>query len=151
MRLPMSVGQVRPAPHAISIRGGDIVSSRRILIVDDNEDSADSLCMLLKLLGDDIDVARDGPTALAALKTHRPDIVLLDIGLPGMDGYEVARRTREDMDNSDVTLIALTGWGQEEDRRRSKEAGIDHHLVKPVDFSTLKQLLASLPSKRSVS
>ena len=124
------------------------VSPRRILVVDDNSDAADSLGMLLRFLGADVHTAYDGPAALEALQTYRPTVMLLDVGLPGMDGFEVARRARQRPEGQDVTLIALTGWGQEEDRRRSKEAGIDHHLVKPVDIAVLEQLLASLSGSR---
>jgi CheY-like chemotaxis protein len=104
--------------------------------------------MLLKFLGAEVSTAHDGPAALEALKTYRPSVVLLDIGMPGMDGFEVARRARERPEGRDATLVALTGWGQEEDRRRSREAGIDHHLVKPVDLGALQALLASLPHGR---
>lgn len=96
--------------------------------------------MLLELLGAEVQVVRDGPTALARLATYQPDVVLLDIG---MDGYEVARHIREKLDSDHVTLIALTGWGQEEDHSHSKEAGIDHHLVKPVDMQVLQRILAT--------
>jgi CheY-like chemotaxis protein len=122
---------------------------RRILVVDDSRDAADSLGMLLQFLGADVYTTHDGPAALEAIQTYRPSVVLLDIGMPGMDGYEVARRARQQPGGRDVTLIALTGWGQEEDRRRSKEAGIDHHLVKPVDLGALQALFASLPRPRS--
>ena len=115
-----------------------------VLVVDDYEDAAAALSMLLRALGAAVHVAHSGEEALAALDTHRPGVVLLDIGMPGMDGYEVARRIRELPDHRDVTLIALTGWGQETDRRRSREAGFDHHLLKPVDFRALEELLTSL-------
>jgi CheY-like chemotaxis protein len=85
----------------------------------------------------------DGPAALRCVRIHKPSAAVLDIGMPGMDGYEVARRTRADPDGAGLLLIALTGWGNEEDRRRSKEAGIDHHLVKPVELDVLESLLAS--------
>jgi PAS domain S-box-containing protein len=117
---------------------------RRILVVDDNKDSADSLGMLLKLGGADVQTAYDGPSALEAIRIVRPSVVLLDLGLPGLDGYEVARRVRQDLEARDVVLIALTGWGQEEDRRRTREAGFNHHLVKPVDLEALQSLLSSL-------
>jgi PAS domain S-box-containing protein len=121
----------------------------RILVVDDNRDAADSLAMLLKLLGADVHLAYDGPSALETLAICRPSIVLLDIGMPGMDGYEVAKRVRKDSRFHDITLIALTGWGQENDRRQSHDVGFDHHLVKPVDFGALQVLLASLDGKKS--
>jgi CheY-like chemotaxis protein len=94
--------------------------------VDDNLDSAESLSLLLEFLGAEVQTANDGSAALEAIRSYRPSVVLLDIGLPGMDGYEVARLARELPEGRSATLIALTGWGQEDDRRRSKEAGIDH-------------------------
>jgi CheY-like chemotaxis protein len=124
---------------------------RRVLVVDDNHDAADSLGTLLKFLGADARVAYDGPSALDAMRTYRPAIVLLDIGMPGMDGHEVAARVRQDPDLKDVLLIALTGWGQEEDRRRSRAAGFDHHLVKPVDADALHALFAAAREKRDRS
>jgi CheY-like chemotaxis protein len=114
--------------------------SRRILIVDDNEDAAVSLAALLRALGHETHTALDGETALASVDSLRPDIVLLDIGLPDLDGYEVAQRLREG-GAREIRLIALTGYGQEEDLRRAKEAGFDQHLLKPVNLETLKNLL----------
>lgn len=116
----------------------------RILVVDDNVDSADSMALLLALDGHDTRTAFDGPGALAEALAFRPRVVLLDIGLPGMDGYEVARRMRELPGLRDVLLIAITGYGRDDDRARSKEAGFDHHLVKPVDPETLGRLLSGL-------
>jgi CheY-like chemotaxis protein len=115
---------------------------RRILVVDDNRDSADSLAMLLKLSGHEVRVAHDGLKAVEAAATFQPDVILLDIGLPGLNGYEAARRIREQQRDKDLILVALTGWGQEEDRRRSEEAGFHAHIVKPVDFAALTRLLA---------
>jgi PAS domain S-box-containing protein len=116
----------------------------RILVVDDNKDSADALGLLLEASGAEVHVAYDGPSAVAAFDACRPSIVLLDLGLPGMDGYEVAARLRERPDSRDARLIALTGWGHPEARRRSREVGFDRHLVKPVKLETLRALLASL-------
>ena len=118
-------------------------SLRRVLCVDDNRDSADSLAMMLKLLGADVHTAYDGPSALDAIKICRPAIVLMDLGMPGMDGCEVARLIRQNPEHKDIILAAMTGWGQEDDRRRSREAGFDHHMVKPVDLNALQALLAS--------
>jgi signal transduction histidine kinase/integral membrane sensor domain MASE1 len=115
---------------------------RRILVVDDNRDAADSLGMLLRMSGDEVEVAYDGPSALEMAGRHRPAVVLLDIGLPGMDGYEIARRIRARPELAGVVLIALTGWGQDEDRSRSQAAGFDYHMVKPVDLEILQSLLA---------
>ena len=112
---------------------------KRILVVDDNADAAEMLEILLSGDGHKVRTASDGETGIETAKTFQPDICLLDIGLPNMDGYELARILREMMPG--VTLIALTGWGQTEDRRRSNEAGFNHHLVKPVDFETLRTLV----------
>jgi signal transduction histidine kinase/ActR/RegA family two-component response regulator len=116
-------------------------TGRQVLVVDDNRDAAESLAMLLRLLGMDVRVAYSGAEALAVLGHYEPEVVLLDIGMPGMDGHEVARRIREEPRFRGTTLIALTGWGQEEDRVRSRTAGFDHHLVKPADVTTLHALL----------
>ena len=112
-----------------------------VLLVDDNVDAAESLGMLLRLWGHEVAVAHDGPTALRAVEAQRPEVALLDIGLPGMDGYELARRLRSQPSLGRIVLVALTGWGHEEDRRRSQEAGFAHHLTKPVDLSALQELL----------
>jgi PAS domain S-box-containing protein len=114
----------------------------RILVVDDNADGAKGLARLLKLLGHDVRTASDGPEAIEAARAYRPDIVLLDIGLPGIDGYEVARRLREDERCRSSVIIAVSGYGQEEDRRRAREAGFDHHLVKPIDHDALISVLS---------
>jgi PAS domain S-box-containing protein len=124
---------------------------RRVLIVDDNEDGAESLAMLLELEGHVTHKAHDGVGAIEAAERFRPDAILLDVGLPRMNGYEVCRRIREQPWGKDLVLVALTGWGQEEDRRRSEEAGFDTHMVKPPDHDVLTKLLASLPSSRSAS
>jgi CheY-like chemotaxis protein len=119
-------------------------SSLRILIVDDNRDGADSLGMMLRMMGNDTRTAYDGQQGVAAAGEFRPDVILLDIGLPRLNGYEACCRIRELPWGRGVVLIAVTGWGQEEDRRRSHEAGFDHHLVKPVDPQALMKLLAEL-------
>ncbi|MGE0161052.1 MAG: ATP-binding protein [Gemmatimonadales bacterium] len=121
---------------------------RRILVVDDNRDAAESLGTLLELLGADVCVAYSGVEALEAFSTYEPAVVLLDIGMPDMDGHEVARRIRQEPGARKVTLIALTGWGQEQDRRRSESAGFDYHLVKPADLQVLESLLSSLRADR---
>ncbi len=118
---------------------------RRILVADDNRDAADSLGMILGHFGAQVHIARDGSEALASIASFDPDIAFLDIGMPGMDGYQVARAIRDRVPQLRVTLVALTGWGQESDRREAREAGFDHHLVKPVDIATLRALLRSLP------
>jgi PAS domain S-box-containing protein len=116
---------------------------RRVLIVDDNRDSADSLAMLLEITNNKVYLAHDGVEALAAIETHRPEVVLLDIGLPKLNGHEVCRRVREQPWGQNITIIALTGWGQDSDRRKSHEAGFNGHLVKPVDYDELLELLSA--------
>jgi CheY-like chemotaxis protein len=113
-------------------------------VVDDNRDSADSLAMLLKLSGHETQAVYDGLEAVQAAMTFRPDVILLDIGLPKLNGYDAARRIRQQHADSRLVLVALTGWGQVADRRRSAEAGFDAHLVKPVDEATLGKLLAEM-------
>lgn len=115
--------------------------SRRVLVVDDNEDAAVGLAMLLEAVGNQTAVAQDGPAALEKMSAYEPDVVLLDIGLPGMSGYEVCRTLRDQQSGRRPVVIALTGWGQEEDRRKSAAAGFDGHLVKPVSLEALQQVL----------
>src|SRR6185436_250781 len=119
-------------------------AGRRVLIVDDSEDGAESLAMLLEFGGHETYKAHDGIAALEAAERLRPDAVLLDIGLPRMNGYEVGRRIRQTPWGKQLTLVALTGWGQDEDRDRSRDAGFDAHMVKPVDLDALLKLLASV-------
>jgi PAS domain S-box-containing protein len=120
------------------------LSGRRLLIVDDNQDAANSLALLFSLQGHEARVAFSGPAALEIAKDYAPDVVFLDIGMPGMDGYEVARRMRQQPGLERVVLAALTGWGQQEDRRRTAEAGFNHHLVKPPEPTALEAVLAEL-------
>ena len=115
---------------------------RRILVVDDNRDAAESLGMMLRLMGNEVQTANDGLAAVDVAQEFHPDIILLDIGLPKLNGYDACRRIREQPWSKDMVIVALTGWGQEEDRLRSKEAGFDQHLVKPVDMNDLTRLLA---------
>ena len=144
VRLPLVArGSPQIVPSTAS-ESSTVLAARRILVVDDNRDAAQSLSMLLKLLGAEVRVVYNGPDALKALEAYKPAVVLLDIGMPGMDGHEVARRIRQQAEFHDVTLIALTGWGQVEDRQRSRTAGFDYHLVKPADASTLQTVLMSL-------
>lgn len=117
---------------------------RRLMVIDDNRDAAESMSMLFELWGYEVVCAFDGRTALETATRYRPDAVFLDIGLPGMDGYEIAERLRELPGSGSTVLVAITGYGQDEDRRRSREAGIDLHLVKPVAPETLHKLLDSL-------
>lgn len=115
---------------------------RRVLIVDDNADSADSLSMLLQLMGHSVRTAYDGAQALVVAEQFRPDVVLMDVGMPRMDGLEAARQLRQFPWSTETVLVALTGWGQDEDRERVTAAGFDHHLVKPLDPAALTDLLA---------
>jgi CheY-like chemotaxis protein len=116
----------------------------RILVVDDNRDSAASLAKLLELMGNQTRTANDGLEALELVRVFEPDVVLLDIGMPKLNGYDTARRIRQQPWGRGLVLVALTGWGQEEDRRRSQEAGFDNHLTKPVSQAQLDKLLASV-------
>ncbi len=140
-----------PAPEPVRPVGDEgrkSAATRRILIVDDNRDSADSLAKLLKIMGNEVSTAYDGVQAVEAAEALRPDVVLLDLGMPGMDGFEVCRRIRGQSWGQGMFLVALTGWGQDEDHRRTEEAGFDRHLVKPVDHAALADLLASRPLGR---
>jgi PAS domain S-box-containing protein len=143
VRLPILV-----KPRATTESGADgaqeAPAQRRILIVDDNRDSAESLQMLLELTGNKTSLAHDGEEAIEAIERERPEVVLLDIGLPKLDGHEVCRRVREQPWGKNIVIIALTGWGQADDRRRSEEAGFNGHLVKPVDYDELLELLSKL-------
>jgi signal transduction histidine kinase/DNA-binding response OmpR family regulator len=121
----------------------------RVLVVDDNRDAAESTAMLLKMEGYDVRLAYDGTEALASVQALHPDAILLDIGLPGMDGHEVAERIRSDPANGATLIVAISGYGQADDRERSRQAGCDHHLVKPVDPVALSELLASVRSNRA--
>jgi CheY-like chemotaxis protein len=119
--------------------------AKRVLVVEDNEDSAEMLRMLLSMRSHEVEVAHDGPTALEAARRFEPQVIVCDIGLPHMNGYEVARQVRALRAIVRPTLIALSGYGQDEDRRRSSDAGFEHHLVKPVEPRALFALLDSLP------
>jgi CheY-like chemotaxis protein len=125
----------------------------RVLVVEDNPDAADSLVMILELLGHKVHVAHDGVAGLAAARVHRPDVMLVDIGLPGMNGYDFARAIRRDPNLGGVTLVALTGYGRSEDKVEAAAAGFDRHLVKPVDADTLGDVLATtaVPPRSSPS
>jgi CheY-like chemotaxis protein len=116
----------------------------RILVVDDNHDSALSLAMMLSIIGHETRTAHDGESALAIAESFLPDVVLLDIGLPKLNGYEVAQRIRDHAWGQSMFLIAVTGWGQEEDRQRSSEVGLNVHMVKPVEPAALERLLSEL-------
>lgn len=151
VRLPVLAEAPKPAPPEPAAMELKATPPRRILVVDDNEDSAESLTILLSLAGHKTHTAYDGLEALGAAETFRPDMILLDIGLPKLNGYEVARKIRKQPWGQVMVLVALTGWGQEEDRRRSRDAGFNHHLTKPVDPLELTNLLARLSLAQSAN
>lgn len=147
VRLPL-------APSVLPTRSDDGAAPRstnrcRILVADDNRDAAMSLAMMLKLMGNEAQAAHDGLEAVDVAAKFRPDLVLLDIGMPRLNGYDTARQIRQQSWGKEMVLVALTGWGQEEDRRKSHEAGFDFHLVKPVEFAALNNLLAKLRSDKA--
>ena len=147
-RLPIMVETPVPPPQVPTAHGPP-ATARRILVVDDNRDSATSLAMLLDLTGNETRTAHDGLEAVEAAATFRPEVVLLDIGLPKLNGYEAAHKIREQQWGKKMVLVALTGWGQEDDRQRSREAGFDGHIVKPVEYTALMKLLAELLAIRA--
>ena len=143
VRLPLA-REASPELPEPTVSELTITTPRRVLVVDDNQDSAESLALLLKLAGHETHIAYDGLEAVQAAAAFRPDVVLLDLGLPKMNGYEAARRMRAQSRNNGMVLVALTGWGQEEDRQKSRAAGFDAHIVKPVDPAVLSKLLAEM-------
>jgi PAS domain S-box-containing protein len=150
VRLPL-LRQALPSNTPTKDGGKEPIAAtprKRVLVVDDNRDSAESLAMLLRLTGQDAHTVHDGRQALVVAEAYRPDLVLLDIGLPGIDGYEVARRLRSEPWTGTTALVALTGYGDDETRQRAQSAGFDRHMVKPVDFDALRRLVASLETGR---
>lgn len=143
VRLPLDQTRQRAAQSG-GPAGDGAAASLRVLVVDDNRDAAESLAMILEMKGHEVRTAHDGPEALRVLGTYLPRLILLDLGLPGMTGFEVARKIRESNALRGVTLAALTGWGQEEDRRRTREAGFDYHMVKPADPAELDRILRAV-------
>ena len=121
-----------------------VAGRRRVLVVDDNPDVADTIGDVIDMLGHDVRVAQDGAVALALAETFRPDLVLLDIGMPGMDGCEVARRLRAQPGGEAIVLVALTGWGQPQDVEMIMDAGFDQHVVKPIALVTLREVLTKV-------
>ena len=146
VRLPLAAAAATPRDAA---NQPTHVAARRlrILVVDDNEDAADSLTMLLETLGHELATAHDGAGALDLAAGFHPDVALLDVGMPGMDGYELARRLRADPAQQGLLLAAMTGWGEERDRERAREAGFDHHFRKPADIKALTRMLAGVASR----
>ncbi len=149
VRLPVAPGPPKDeTPMADAPSAGH--PRRRVLVVDDNRDSAASLAMMLSLVGHDTRTAHDGLEALELAEAFRPDVMLLDIGLPKLNGYDSCRRIRERPWGKNIFIVAVTGWGQEDDRRRSQQAGFDQHMVKPIDFDNLEKLMAEMkPSVQS--
>jgi CheY-like chemotaxis protein len=143
VRLPVVDGTTAPAtPQPVRSEKATARPRRRVLVVDDCPDAADSLAIMLGLAGHEVHAAHDGREAVAAAGRFRPDVALLDIGMPKLNGYEVARHIRQQPWGRGVVLAALTGWGQEEDKRRARDARFDEHLTKPVDPAALEALLA---------
>lgn len=147
VRLPLAAAEpISTAPQGR--RGAARTEARRVLVVDDNDDAAEMLAMVLELGGHEPRTAHDGPEALETARAFRPEVVFLDIGLPGMDGFEVARRLRQEPGLEGAVLVALTGWGSEEDRKRTREAGFDFHLTKPVDNAAVLEVLSGATAGR---
>ena len=147
--LPVMLNPGTQPPSQLEVTAEPISPSLRVLVVDDNVDAADSLGLLLKAAGHDARMAYDGVSAVKVALEFRPHVVLLDIGLPRLDGYEVAKRLRQDASFVDVVMVAMTGYGQATDKLRSQDAGFNHHLVKPADFGEVQQILATVPVKAS--
>jgi CheY-like chemotaxis protein len=145
VRLPVIEGGMKRKIQPATERAAP--SGRRILVVDDNFDSAESMAALLEMVGNDCRMAHSGHEAIEAAETFSPDVMLLDIGLPGIDGYEVCRTIREKPWGKNIWIIAMTGWGQAEDRKRSSEAGFNAHLVKPIDIAKLYDQIESAPPR----
>jgi len=137
MPLSPAVAQSSMTPHL------DVQTRSRVVIIDDNQDAATTMSMLVEKLGGSARVAHDATNGLQAVQDFRPDLVFLDIGMPGMDGYEVCRRIRQWPSQKHVVIVAVTGWGQSSDKQRALDAGFDAHITKPVDPATLARLLAS--------
>jgi len=146
VRLPLNVDTGPKITEAAPAQAERSIGGRRLLIVEDDRDTAESLKMILEANGAEVRIASSGPKALATFASFEPDAVLLDIGLPGMDGYEVARRLRAEFASRSVPIVALTGWGRTEDIKRARDAGFDDHLVKPVDIDALRRLLSRMRS-----
>jgi PAS domain S-box-containing protein len=148
VRLPLSIEQIQVISTREE-RAPSPIRALRVLIVDDNKDAADSMHLLLGSMGQNVYVAYDGHAAISAAQTFKPDVVLLDIGMPQMSGYEVARTLRDDPSTANSILVAITGWGQEADKERAKEAGFSHHFVKPINEEALRNVLAEASAARS--
>ncbi len=147
VRMPLASAPEQKVPAATAAEQVASPVTRRILVVDDNRDAAESLALMLRLVGNEVDTVYDGEQAVSAVASFRPDVVLMDLGMPRLDGLGAARAIRENPTASEVVLVAITGWGDDSDRRLSREAGFDRHLVKPVVPSELLALLSSLDAR----
>lgn len=147
IRLPIVLSVVQEPPPTDAAEKPATPARRRVLVVDDNVDAASSMAMMLKLMGNEVRMAHDGIEAVEAASEYRPDVILLDIGMPRMNGHDACRRIREQPWGRAPFIVALTGWGQEDDKRRSREAGFDSHLVKPIEPAVLQKLLAALKAE----
>jgi CheY-like chemotaxis protein len=141
MNIALSTTNSGAAPEP----AGTARTAKRILVVDDNVDAAESAGEILRLLGNEVSVVHDGLAAVSAVEDWHPDVVLLDIGLPGIDGYEVAKRVRQSDHGKRVMLVALTGWGQDQDKQRTSDSGFDQHWVKPVGMDKLREISQGNP------
>jgi CheY-like chemotaxis protein len=146
VHLPVIVSAVSPLPRQETHEKEETMTLR-ILVVDDSRDAAESLAMLLNLNGHSVDIANDGLVALKSAEESRPDLIFMDIGMPKLNGYDAARRIREAPWGTGITLVAISGWGQDSDREKSRAAGFDAHLVKPVEFSALDQILSQVAQR----
>ena len=144
--LPYLINEA-PTPDAPVETVAETTTALRVLVVDDNIPSAKTTGWMLEMAGHTPTLAHDGPEAIAAARAQHPDVILLDIGLPGMSGYDVCRELHKDPAFADTIFIAQTGWGQERDRQEARDAGFDHHLVKPVKFEQIEALLADITPK----
>jgi PAS domain S-box-containing protein len=154
IKLPLAQAQKVPAVEQGNQSIAQPRSRCKVLVVDDNVDSVDSLAMLLRMMGHEVETASDGASGLERAGAFRPDVAILDIGLPKVNGYELAKQIRQQEWSKSVVLVALTGWGQEQHRRRSEESGFNHHLTKPVEFDVLQEILAAAdhsPPERNVA
>ena len=150
VRLPVVLSLA--GPHRDKDGEGDgATARRRVLVVDDNRDAAISLAMMLRMMGNETQTAHDGQEALDVATAFRPDVILLDIGMPKLNGYDAARRIRQEAWGKNAVLVAVTGWGQDDDRRRSRESGFNFHMVKPIEPATLEKLLAGLQATTRVN
>jgi CheY-like chemotaxis protein len=147
--LPIASGMERPCKSTRVPMPDRHIGGLRVLVADDNEDAVESAAMVLALNGNDVKLACDGLEAVEAADRYRPDVVLLDIGMPKLNGFEACRRIRAEPWGKDMLVVAVTGWGQDEDRRRTAEAGFDAHFTKPVDFASVMALIGQRKAMRA--